>query len=200
MSKKSAKWRQCPAVSREINSAECGEKRGSVYQCPATCGYNPFAPQNYDNLLDLESEVDSKCMTRLKEEVARSPAFGKTYAAAANSTNSHAVHVHYTLSLFFERGEDGLTRAERWEKSGFPGLKNDERVLLRAKMKIRIVLLEVHRVINREQIEAVDLLSSKGDALLLQDRSLAALVFRFSTSLNWAYRFPIIGEYTARPR
>ena len=38
---------------------------------------------------------------------------------------------------------------------GFPGLKNDERTLLRAKMQTRVVLAEVRRVLVRGDAAAV---------------------------------------------
>ena len=74
MSKK-AKNRQCPAVGRDLSATECGENRVSRYACPADCSHNPFAPQNYSQLLTIEGKVDRKCMARLGELVEDRKAF-----------------------------------------------------------------------------------------------------------------------------
>jgi hypothetical protein len=190
MSKKSGKQRNCPAAGREITAAECGEHRGSRYQCPAHCPHNPFAPANYSQLLDLEGILDPKCMIRLKDEAADPTAFDKALQKALHDPLLHAMHAFYEWHLFFGRDASGLTHAERWERAGFPGLKNDERVLLRAKMQTRVALMEIRCVLDNERTEAVDLLSPGSAPLLLRDRSLAAMAPRFLPCVVWIYPLP----------
>ena len=50
---KATQQRFCPAVQREISTAECGENRQSKYACPANCEFNHFAPMNFDMYFEL---------------------------------------------------------------------------------------------------------------------------------------------------
>src|SRR5882724_1818145 len=131
---KASKKRHCPAVGRDISAAECGENRQSHYACPADCMHNPFAPANYSQLLELEGAVDSKSMQQLMEKATDRTAMDKALQQAHHHPNPHALHAWYAWQLFFEPSAGGLTCCQRWEQAGFAGLKNDERVLLRAKM------------------------------------------------------------------
>ncbi|MBI3850889.1 MAG: hypothetical protein HY298_11535 [Verrucomicrobia bacterium] len=187
---KVSKKRACPAVGREISSGECGENRQSRYVCPADCVHNPFAPANYSQFLELEGELDHKCMDRLIEHAPSRATMEKAIQAARHDPNPHALHAFYEWQLFFAGGPDGLTTAQRWEKAGFSGLKNDERVLLRAKMQTRLALLEIHRVLDGERVEAVDLLAPGAPAMTFQDRSLAGVAVRFASALTWIYPLP----------
>jgi len=84
----------------------------------------------------------------------------------------HAWHAFTSCSVF-RLETDGLTCAQRWERAGFLGLKNDERVLFRAKMQVRIALLEIRSVLDEQRLEVVDLFSSGPVPLRVVDRSLA---------------------------
>jgi len=68
MSKKS-KFRLCPALGREISSAECGAGRHQTIVCPAECGHNPFAPVNYDAFFELETKPDRRTMGKWGDEI-----------------------------------------------------------------------------------------------------------------------------------
>jgi len=187
---KASKRRACPAVGRAISTAECGENRQSRYACPADCAHNPFAPANYSQLLELEGEVDCRCMGRLIEDAPDRAAMEKALQGAQHDPNPHALHAFYAWQLFFAPGPDNMTCAQRWEKTGFAGLKNDERVLLRAKMQMRTALPEIHRVPDGERVEAVDLLAPGAPPMVFQDRSLAAVAVRFAAALTWIYPLP----------
>src|ERR1035438_8235763 len=140
---KSSKKRLCPALGRPISPADCGEQRQSRLACPANCPHNPFGPANYSQLLEIEDRLDTKTMERL---VALAPdrAAMQNDIATAKRRGLHATHAFYVWNLFFGSDADQTTFAGRWEKTGLTELKNDERVLLRAKERMRIVLLEVH--------------------------------------------------------
>lgn len=185
---KASKRRQCPAVKREITAAECGENRGSRYECPADCAYSLLAPANYVQLLELEGAVDKKCMDLMREEARKSPALDKAQQKAYADRSPHAIHAFFEKHLFFQRDSAGLTLSEKWLRD--PEFKNDERVLLRAKMQTRVALLEIHRIIDDLRIEAVDLLCAEPKTIVLQDRSLAATVGRFAAGLVWIYPLP----------
>jgi hypothetical protein len=187
---KAAKHRFCPAVKHEISPAECGENRGSRYACPSDCLYSPLASANYELLLEVEDEVDRKTAELLEAEKRKSPELRKAAQQASTAPSPHAFHAFCECVLFFQRDADGLSLAERWRREGFPGLKNDERVLLEAKMRTRVALLEIHRIIDDQQIEAVDLLEAAPRPMLLRDRSLASMASRFSSGLVWMYPLP----------
>ncbi len=186
---KASKQRFCPAVQREISSGECGEKRVSHYACPAECGFNPLAPANYDAFKEIERGLIRKNW--------------EWYAASApNRTEVQnkldrlmelpetEFHAFQVTELFLKRDASGRTCAERWEAAGFPGLKNDERVIQRAAMQMRLGLFEVHRVFDDVRTEGVDLLAPQPRPALLLDHGLAAQACRFTTLLGCFFSLP----------
>jgi hypothetical protein len=185
---KASKWRACPALGREISPADCGAQRQSRLACPANCPHNPFAPANYAQFLELEEQLDRQTMQQLARLTPDHAAIGRDIAAA-ESRGIVATNACFVWHIFFAEDAAGTTVAQRWEKSG-AGLKNDERVMLRGKMQIRVALLETHRIFANDQVEAVDLLSPEPKPLILQDRGLAGKASRFSTLLSWIYPVP----------
>ena len=185
------KRRACPAINREITPAECGENRLSRYACPESCPFNPFAAANYMALLQAENALDLTSMKRIVDE-------DSTVAAeifeARRLNGGHGWHAATVWHLFFKRDGNGRTFAERWEHAGFSGLKNDERVFFRGKMQMRVGLIEVHRILNEQQIEVVDLLDATATPMILVDRSMAARATRFATILTWIYPLPHFGR------
>jgi hypothetical protein len=187
---KASKNRACPAVGREIPVSECVAHRHSAYACPATCPHDPFAPANYSRFLELEGKLDRQSMDYLMEHAADRPAMEKALQRAHSHPSLHAMHAWYEWNLFFAPGADGLTCCQRWEKTGFPELKSDQRFLLRAKMQTRIALVEIHRVLDGERAEAVDLLAPDAPPMRFQDRGLAGMAVRFASVLTWIYPLP----------
>lgn len=187
---KASKNRACPAVGREIPVSECGAHRHNPYACPAECPHNPFAPANYSHFLELEGKLDRQSMDYLMEHAADRPAMEKSLQKARSHPSLHAMHAWYEWNLFFAPGADGLTCCQRWEKAGFSELKSDQRVLQRAKMKTRMALLEIHRVLDGERVEAVDLLAPDAPPMVFQDRGLAGMAVRFACVLSWIYPLP----------
>jgi len=180
----------CPAVGHEITPAECGEGRGSKYLCPAECGFSPFAPANYSQLLELEAGLDKLSLARLDEDSADRAALAREMQHAMRAKARHDLHALIVWRFLFQTDANGRTCAQRWEQSGFPGLKNDTRVLIRAKMKLRIALIEVHRVLDAEQVEVVDLLEARPAPFIVHDRGFASSAARFATGLTWVYPLP----------
>jgi hypothetical protein len=190
MSKKKFKMRPCPVVGRDIPATECRDHRISRYACPADCPHNPFALANYARLLAIEHELDVKSVKRLVKEPQHSSEPGPTISRLPESDSPHAAHAFFSWQVLFKRDAAGLTCAERWQRAGFNGLRNDERVLLQARMRTRIALLEVHRVLDDVRTEAVDLLAPEAGPCVFTDRSLAATAVRFGILLGWAYPLP----------
>jgi hypothetical protein len=176
-------------VGREIPSAECGENRVSRYPCPADCPFNPFSPANYLQYLEFERAVDEKAIQRLAEGDLDVGRINRAMEKARKSDSGHAEFSVLAWELHLKRDKSGLTFLDRWEETGFANLKNDERVLLRARKNIRVSLLEVRRVLDDARTEVVDLLAADGAPFIVQDMALAATAPRFGVYL--VYRFPL---------
>jgi hypothetical protein len=187
---KTSKRHMCPALGREITPADCGENRVSRYACPAECPHNPFSPAHYSALLELEDAVDRKAMDWLKDTTKDLDALERGMRRALEEESGHAVHACVEWQLFFQRDQSGLTAADHWQQTGFPGLKNDERILIRAKMLTRVPLWEIRRVLDEQRTEAADLLSPDSKPLLIVDRALASVAVRFAAFLGWTYPLP----------
>jgi hypothetical protein len=185
---KVSKRRPCPALGRDISVLECGQQRLSALACPADCPHNPFTPANYSQLLEIEERLDHKSFEQLTLLPDRAAI--ERGVAAAMRRGINATNALFVWNLFFAKDAAGTTVVQRWEKSGWANLKNDERVLLRAKTQMRVALLEIHRVFAGGRVEAVDLLSPEPATLVLQDRNLAAMGVRFATLLAWVYPLP----------
>jgi hypothetical protein len=187
---KAAKRRMCPFLGREIPSGECGENRMSRYACPADCGHNPFAPANYSQLLEIEDELDRKTLAWMFSDASDRPALALAFRRAVETESPHAAHAFVSWRLFSRPEADGLTGAQRWERAGLRDLKNDERILFRAKMQMRVALLEVRRVMDGQCLEVIDLFSPGSAPLNVVDRSLARQAVRFAPILTWAFPLP----------
>jgi hypothetical protein len=187
---KSAKKRFCPAVQREISSAECGENRISRYACPAECPFNPYAPANYEMVLALDDALNDKASRYFIENDPDPAALARQATRLLQHPSPQALNAFLTWRQYLARDAGGRTMAERWEQAGFPSLKNDERVLMKARMKTRMALIEVRRVIDHEQVEVVDLLDDEHTPMVIRDRSFAGGAVRFGAILALSFPLP----------
>jgi hypothetical protein len=187
---KSSKLRSCPATGGSLTPAECGDGRGSRFACPADCPHNPFGPANYSQLLEIEKALDRKSLEWLFADPGRRPALEQEIGAARRSKSPHAFNAKVVWLFLFQRDALGLTPAQRWERAGFPGLCNDERVAMRWRMQMRVSLMEVRRVLDAERTEAVDLLEPQPALRLIYDRGLAAVAVRFAPFVVWTMPMP----------
>src|SRR5688572_6815575 len=118
---KANKRRYCPALEREITSAECGENRNSRYQCPGSCSFNLFAPQNYSQVLEAEERLDLLSLKFLRSE----PQHGERIIRLAQTmdiSDPGEFNPFVCYELFIRRDEHGTTCLERWQRAGFPEL------------------------------------------------------------------------------
>ena len=184
---KAAKQRHCPATGSTITSAECGANRHSRYACPTECPHNPFVPAHYPALLEMEARLDAALFSRL---LAEDDGARLALAEAVRSNPGHGHHAAAVCRLFSQRDRDGRTLAARWEAAGFPGLKNDDQMMLRGKMQTRVALLEIRQVLDEQSFDAIDLLDPARPVRRFIDRQVAARSARFSVVLTWAYPLP----------
>ncbi|MBI4663989.1 MAG: hypothetical protein HY735_34765 [Verrucomicrobia bacterium] len=187
---KISKQRECPAAGHRITAAECGENRGSRYACPAECSYFPFAPANYEALLALEAQVDQKGAQWMFQESRQRHDPVTLQERADRIKSGLELQAFMVWNVFLRPDASGLNCVQRWEKCGFSGVKNDERVMLRAKTLTRVAMLEVHRILDSQRTEGVDLLAPTSPPVVIMDRSLAAIAPRFGIFLTWMYPLP----------
>ena len=185
---KVSKRRNCPALQREITSQECGEHRNSKVQCTSDCSFNLFAPANYSQLLEAEGRIDQVAFEILTAEPVHAAAVRQRIEKAG--FEPYAVNSAVLKELFFVRDSSGATFGQRWEKTGFPQLKNDLRCLFRAKMGIYIALSEVLRVIDADSIQCRDLLNPSRLPFAVFDRSSARMACRHDVLLGHCYDLP----------
>jgi hypothetical protein len=194
MSKKS-KHRDCPAGGRPITSAECGSARHTSIACPPSCPHNPLAPAAYDQLLALETKIDHAALRRLADTLG--PAAVETRLRARLpediahlGDDTLAINAGVLRALHFERDPAGRSVAERWLADPAARLANDERVVLAAKSRIRVSLVEIREIRPDGLLRAADLLAPEEGEFDLLDRSSWARAARFSTQLVWRYPLP----------
>lgn len=189
---KHSKLRTCPALGHEITPADCGEQRQNRITCPADCLHNPFNPVNYSQSLEIEARFDNKNSTRFMALEPDAPAMMRKITQSIQQGIQGYLDIQAQLvwRLFFAKNVDKTTFAQRWEKAGAVDLKNDERIMLRGKMQIRVGLLEIHRILDENRVEAVDLLSPQPTSIQIVDRSLAGSATRFATTLSFIYPMP----------
>lgn len=183
--------RACPALGRAITPAECGAGRGSAYQCPAECPFFPFTPANYDKHGEIESRLIQKIYKRAAREMTESDrdsmlrVLEKSEGAVDEVLANHA---RFAWLYHWQRDAEGRTFSERWLAERNSELTNDERVLLAGMNAMRPALLEIHRILDEQTIEGVDLLD--GRPLRIIDRANAAAAARYSALLTWVYPMP----------
>ena len=141
-------------------------------------------------MLALERAVENRCLERIISERAQHPKFEKQmekFVAKDDMLRGTALIFWHLSGL---KDAEGRTTIDGWEGQGFPDLKGDEITLVKGRGQARVSLLEVHRVIDSEQIEVVDLLQPGSAPFRLVDRSLAARAARFHNYLCLTYPLP----------
>lgn len=185
MGKASKNKRACPAAGREISSAECGEGRISRFACPASCPFNPWRVEAYEESLALQDRLEGKLFARLRQDLEKS---GLRFNPPSESPL--AMQVYVIDQLFRHPDGDGRTFFQRWEARGFDGLNNDERVLFQAQARMRVRAIEIRTVREELDSEATDLLDPQAASFTIADNSLAISAGRFSPYLAWMFEMP----------
>ena len=182
-------------MNQEIDSADCGANRHSRYDCPITCNFSPYHPDNYDQLLALETHLDSSIMDRAR----RHPFFAKQFERLFSQANpDEFIFAGKILEILHNaKNENGLNLFDDWKQDGYNSLKNDARVLLDYKRTMRISLIEIQEVVNEQTVTFVDLLEDTGRVHKAVDRSMASRACRFQTMLSYYYTVPAFTRFHA---
>jgi hypothetical protein len=96
--------------------------------------------------------------------------------------------VHYLL--FVKHDAKGRTLAEKWQVQGWPGLNNDERIMLESRLNCRATVIEIEKILDHQRMECIDLLEPKRDSFILVDRATAGRCVRFTRLLTWLAHYP----------
>lgn len=187
MGKVNKKQIECPATGTTIRPAECGANRNSNYDCPTTCPHNPWNPDNYDKLLEIEDKTRGKIVSRLKKEQIQQ--YG--YVQDIPSFDEPAETARFFLKkIKWETDPNGKTFLDRWADDGFEGLKNDEQVALHSESQTVASVLEIQQVLDDRRVLVKDCLADSADVMELIDRSFAARACRFASLLTLYYPTP----------
>jgi hypothetical protein len=179
MSKKN-RLRDCPAAARSIEAFECGAGRHTVFACPEECPFNPFAAANYASFQQLELNADGKMFQWMSANVAKPGEFAALTQKLAGDSPNVAFFNHLAWQGVYRLDANGESCLGKWAKAGFPGLTHDEQVLMRGRMQMRVGLVEVHRILDRNRVEVVDLLDPEAKPFIIVDQAFAARVVRFA--------------------
>ena len=178
MSKKN-RLRDCPAAGRPIEAFECAEGRHTTYACPESCPFNVFAPASYSKFQDVERSADAKYLAWVAKHAADPIQFEADMRRVVGDKPSPGYYHRLAWHGVYRVGPDGETCLGKWAKAGFPGLGADERILMRSWMRMSPAMLEVHRILDDQRAEVVDLLNPERGPLLIVDNGFARKVSRF---------------------
>jgi hypothetical protein len=138
-----------------------------------------FATANYPKFQAIEHSADEKFFKWVMQHAADRTQFEvdmrRLVADQPDAAYFHRVAWHGVYRV----GPGGDTCLGEWAKAGFPGLGADERVLMRSRMRMQPAMLEVHRILDGQRVEVVNLLDPERGAFMIVDGGFARQVVRF---------------------
>jgi hypothetical protein len=182
--------RECPAAGRPIEAFECAEGRHTTYACPDSCPFNVFATANYQKFRAIEHSADEKYFKWVAEHVADRAQFEADMRRLVGDQPSSGYFNRLAWHGVYRVGPGGETCLGEWAKAGFPGLVADERILMRSRMRMQPAMLEVHRVIDHQRVEVVDLLDPERGSFVIVDTGFARQVVRFEVYAGHSFHLP----------
>ncbi len=185
----------CPALEKVICPACCGSGRGSKIHCIPDCAYFPFGIPGYDLWLKIDGVLARKMLSYLAscynraefEEMVEHMRFAGVVSEEDAGTAEGAA-VYYIF--FVKRDTDGRILAQKWQAQGWPGLNNDERIMMESRFNCRATVIEIQKVLDHQRMECIDLLEPEKGNFVLIDRATAARSVRFSRMLTWLAHYP----------
>jgi hypothetical protein len=138
-----------------------------------------FATASYHKFRDIEHSADGKYFAWVMEHAADRAQFEADMRRLVEDRPSSAYFHRLAWHGIYRVGPGGDTCIGEWAKAGFPGLGADERILMRCRMHMQPAMIEVHRVIDDQRVEVVDLLDPERGSFVIVDGGLARQVVRF---------------------
>ncbi len=171
--------RECPAAGRPIEAFECAAGRHTTYACPESCSFNVFATANYQKFQAIEQSAEEKYFKWVMEHAADRTQLESDLRRLEKDRPSSGYFHPVAWHGIYRVGPGGDTCLGEWAKAGFPGLGADERIVMRSWMRLQPAMLEVHRVIDGQRVEVVDLLDPERGSFVIVDGGFARQVVRF---------------------
>lgn len=189
---KKTKKRDCPAAGEVITSAECGSGRHRKYACPPDCGYNPFGPGQYDEVLAIEEKLDNELMRwSVKDKSTTSKGIGLVKRLENGQLDEDGFSREMSRLLLFVKDSSGQTPLQKWYAQKEKQLKNDDRLMSEGKLQIRPVLLETVQIVDEKTLMARDLIAGEDSELMrFVDRASAARLCRFDVWFTLIFPLP----------
>jgi hypothetical protein len=124
---------------------------------------------------------------------ARIESLAMDFAVGDKGPGDDELAVASTLAMyqaaFFERGPDGATLTDKWEKANWEGLTNDERVAIDCRRRSFATIVEIQKPAEDGFFEFIDLLDPEGKPRLAVGLN-AASTPRYTRSLALVCHFP----------
>jgi len=187
---KKNRMRECPTAGRPIEAFECAAGRHTTYACPESCPFNVFAPTNYQKVQAIEHSADEKNPAWVSEHAADRAQFEADMRRLVGDRPSSTFFHRLSWHGVYRVGPGGDTCLGEWAKAGFPGLGADERILMRCRMRLQPAMLEVHRVMDDQRVEVVDLLDPERGSFVIMDGGFARQVVRFEVYAGHSFPLP----------
>ena len=187
--------RVCPGTGGVICTSCCGSGRNSAIKCPPSCTHSPLSIAGYDLWLRIDAGLAMKILKYLAANYDRKK-FDQVVKAMSlkdgrdEGSYENAVGLAAYRVFFVDRSAGGVTLADKWEGEGWPGLNNDEKVLMGYLRKGRTTVIEVQKVLDYQTMSCIDLLEPEKGSFVLLDRMTAARTSRFSRYLVWLSHYP----------
>jgi hypothetical protein len=176
---KKNRMRECPAAGRPIEAFECVAGRHTTYACPEPCPFNVFATADYPKVQALEHSADEKYIKWVEEHAADRAQFESDMRRLVGDRPSSGFFHRLAWHGVYRVGPGGDTCLGEWAKAGFPGLGVDERILVRSRTRMQPAMFEVHRVLDGQRVEVVDLLDPERGSFVVVDTGFARQAARF---------------------
>jgi hypothetical protein len=138
-----------------------------------------FAIASYQKLQAIERSADEKYFAWVSQHAADKAQFEADMRRLEEDRPSSGYSHRLAWHRVYRVGPGGETCLGEWAKAGFPGLGADERVFMRCRMRLQPAMLEVHRVMDSQRVEVVDLLDPERGSFMIVDTCFARQVVRF---------------------
>ena len=150
-----------------------------TYACPESCPFNMFASAAYPKFLEIERSADEKFMRWLERHATDPMEFEADMRRLLGDDPEPGFFHRLAWHGAYRIGPDGDTCLGQWAKAGFPGLGADERVIMRGRMRMSPAIFEVHRILDLQRVEVVDLLAPERAPFVVMDSVFAHHASRF---------------------
>jgi hypothetical protein len=160
------------------------------------CTFNPFGVNSYDSWLGLDAQWQEKSQEYIASALdsynldAEVRKYGLPDFQGEPQRFANIVPFFLHSKLFLEPFHSDKCLADFWERQEWPGLNNDEQVMMRYRRSSYPAIVEVQEQSNDTAVRCTDLLDEKRGAFIVYDRTTARTAARFTRMLTWVCHYP----------